>query len=192
MNRRSGILSRANTPIELTSLLDVIFLILFVVMLANKLTAANMVAQSTQLAQEAQAELVRTKTELETARKDLFTVQNNLSTYEGRVDMYEHFDVYAALVNVYVTYSHDNIREREIHVSGPDLEPEPLKFNENSENAAWNRLEKCLKEYIEKKAEESIPVIISYNREDILNRDEIKLSGMISSLQKTYTNLYHK
>ena len=192
MNRRSGILSRTNIPIELTSLLDVIFLILFVVMLANKLTAATMVQESTQLAEEAQAELIRTRSELETARRDLFTVQNDLSTYEGRVDMYEHSDVYAALVNVYVTYSHDNIREREIHVSGPGLEPEPIKFNSNTENAAWSRLEKYLSDYAEQKAEENIPVIVSYNREDILNRDEIKLSGIIHSLQKDYANLYNK
>ena len=210
MSRGKGVLERAGLPVELTSLLDVIFLILFVVMQSKQLSVMELQNKSEAQAaameaeleatraelEETKAELGRVTTELEETKKLLSSTQTDLTViernYEQRIDAYEHFDMYAAIVTVYITYDPENVKERAIRISGPNLEPDPIHFDSSNEMAAWNRMKKYLTAYAQGKEESGIPVILSVNGDGILHRDELRAETIFNGLRRDFGNVYVK
>lgn len=210
MSRGKGVLDRASLPVELTSLLDVIFLILFVVMQSKQLTVIDLqnkseaqaaameaeLAQTRQELEETKAELERVSAELEETKRLLNTAQTDLTvmerSYEQRIDAYEHFDMYAAIVTVYISSDADDVRKRVIRIAGPNLEPDPIHFDTTNETASWNRMKKYLTAYTQGKEESGIPVILSLNKDGILHRDEVRAASIFDGLRREFGNVYVK
>ena len=163
--------SKKDLIIDLTSLLDVIFIILLVVMVGEKDSSAQ---QQQDL--EEQIEQAENDKQL---YEDMLDTQNNLSKY-----------VYA--VSITVPYDKDEIHKREIMLLTEGSEPQtfPLIGNETAESLA------AFKESLAGSIADhtDCPVILSLNDDDekILYRDEKAVSGILYELSAEYDNVYIK
>lgn len=170
--------SRNDLTIDLTSLLDVIFIILLAVMVGQK----DASAQEQQDLDALQADAVAQIAQAENAQQlyeDMLDTQNNLSKY-----------VYA--VSITVPYDKDEIHKREIMLltEGSDPQTFPLIGNETAESLA------AFKESLAGSIADhtDCPVILSLNDDDekILYRDEKAVSGILYEISAEYDNVYIK
>lgn len=160
--------NRNDIVVDLTSLLDVIFILLLVVLCA----------QST----------MTYKLEDEQSRLDDATDQTEESKwlYDNQVDLVNN--VWA--VSVIVPYDENEITKRQIKflIRGEEIESIDLVGNDVTESI--NEFKNSLVEYIEQNKD--LPVILSLNEndEDILYRDEVMVNDVFNELVKTYSNVY--
>lgn len=177
MNRKNR-KSRNDLIIDLTSLLDVIFIILLAVMVGQKDASAQQ-QQDLDALQSAAAEQIEQAENAKQLYEDMLDTQNNLSKY-----------VYA--VSVTVPYNKDEIQKREIMLLTEGGEPQtfPLIGNETADSLA--AFKENLAASIVSHAD--CPVILSLNDDDerILYRDEKAVSGILYELSDEYDNVYIK
>lgn len=171
-NTRNGVL------IDLTSLLDVIFILLLVVVCSYNYEKQN----SLQAAAEVQESLESAVTDAEANSQiyaDMIDTQNNLQKY-----------VWAA--SIVVPYEPDEITTRHIKILREDAEILSIDLVGNDDAENIEKFKDCLKDYVEKFSDR--PVILSLNENDdkILYRDEKKVKEILDELTQNYKNVYIK
>lgn len=161
---------RGDILIDLTSLLDVIFIVLMIV-LCNQQNATNEVLaqqeEAVQLSEQAKAQLW---------------------LYSDQMDTVDQF----CMVSINARYDPNNVTTRHIYVqkNGKDIEQIDLRGNNTDEQ--FDRLEELLKEYIE--SNEDKPIIFSLNEgdESILYRDEKAIQKIFDDLKNSSKDVYIK
>lgn len=164
--------SRGDVVIDLTSLLDVIFILLLVVLCGQQGINENLKEKS--IEQEnavAQADATR-------------------EMYEDMIDMEDNIQQMVWAASIAVPYEKTEIAKREIKVlvEGEEIESFPLIGNDVEESI--NQFREVLIEYIE--SNQDRPVILSLNDNDdnILYRDETRVNDIMTELIETYNNVY--
>lgn len=164
--------SRGDIVIDLTSLLDVIFILLLVVLCGQQGINENLKEKS--IEQEnavAQADATR-------------------EMYEDMIDMEDNIQQMVWAASIAVPYEKTEITKREIKVlvEGEEIESFPLIGNDVEESI--NQFREVLIEYIE--SNQDRPVILSLNDNDdnILYRDETRVNDIMTELIETYNNVY--
>lgn len=170
-NRRNH---KSDILIDLTSLLDVVFILLLVVLCSQKTLYTNL--QNDQV--EAQSVLAEAN-----KQKEL---------YADLIDTEMNITQYVASVSISAPYDENTITQREIRVVFEGDEMKSFPLNGNSVGEAMNQF----KEYLWQKisGNKEIPVIISFNAgsDRILYRDELAIKEILSDLAKETNNLYFK
>lgn len=171
-NTRNGVL------IDLTSLLDVIFILLLVVICSYNYEKLK----SVQDAAAAQESLNAAVTEAEAnsmAYSDMIDTQNNLQKY-----------VWAA--SIVVPYEQDEITIRHIKVLTEDTEIITIDLVGNDVAGNIKEFRDSLTEYVKRHSDR--PVILSLNENDdsILYRDEKAIKEILDELTNSYSNVYIK
>lgn len=171
---------KSEIAIDLTSLLDVIFIVLLIVMCNQQFLAGDAkekLEQAEMLAQE--AEQVRTE-------------------YEQHAEKYKETDNYVLFIDVTATInSPANLSQRTICILTGAAEAAPYKI----ELAAGNEEDKYkeLETYIEKQIAAytdgeagSRPIILTVNKgdDDILYRDETAIIAVFDRLKERYEYVY--
>ena len=185
MKRRNSVIDRSNVLIELTPLLDVIFILLFIVMIARN-------SEMQQREEALQAQLEEANLNLVQVQQELQDTNAIKQTYADMLDTFTEFSSYASPVTIYVSYDYDDVRQRKVWVTGAAFEMEPVSFSPANENNAWARLTSALSTHIEEMEEANIPVILSCNHEQILRRDEEKVQAIMEEIAKEHSNVYLK
>lgn len=177
MNRKNR-KSRNDLIIDLTSLLDVIFIILLAVMVGQKDVSAQQ-QQDLDALQSAAAEQIEQAENAKQLYEDMLDTQNNLSKY-----------VYA--VSVTVPYSKDEIQKREIMLLTEGSEPQTFPLIGSNTADSLAAFKESLAASIASHAD--CPVILSLNDDDerILYRDEKAVSSVLYELSAEYDNVYIK
>lgn len=164
--------SRGDVVIDLTSLLDVIFILLLVVLCGQQGINENLKEKS--IEQEnavAQADATR-------------------EMYEDMIAMEDNIQQMVWAASIAVPYEKTEITKREIKVlvEGEEIESFPLIGNDVEESI--NQFREVLIEYIE--SNQDRPVILSLNDNDdnILYRDETRVNDIMTELIETYNNVY--
>ena len=164
--------------IDLTSLLDVIFIVLLVVM-AGQFTASK--NQENALADQ--------QTEAEAMMED---AENMIAVYEDMIDTMDNVNKYILAVSIAVPYNRDELHKREIKLlaEGNELKTFPLTGSDTEES--FNEFRDTLEDFI--KSNSDSPVILSLNDDDdkILYRDEKSVTEILSELSGEYDNVYIK
>lgn len=180
MNRKKR-KSKNDLIIDLTSLLDVIFIILLALMVGQK-EASEQEQHDLDALQAAAAVQIAQAKNAQQLYEDMLDTQNNLSKY-----------VYA--VSITVPYDPDNkgeihIREINLLIEGCEPQTFTLKGKETADTLA--AFKESLAASIANHAD--CPVILSLNEDDkkILYRDEKAVSGILSELSAEYDNVYIK
>lgn len=160
--------------IDLTSLLDVIFILLLVVLCGQSGIREG---------------LEQSNAEYEHARAQ---AEANHQLYEDQLEIADHLDKYVWAVSVVVPYDEKEITQRQIKLlkEGGEIESFDLVGNEVTGSA--KAFKESLTDYIRKYKDR--PVILSLNEEDdrILYRDEVMVNEIFVELSKEYTNVYIK
>lgn len=170
MKRQRESKNRGDILIDLTSLLDVIFILLMIV-LCNHQNATNEVLaqqeEAVQLTEQAKAQLQLCADQLDT------------------VDTF-------CLVSINARYEPNNVTTRHVYVqiNGKNIEQIDLRGNNTKEQ--FDQLEERLKDYIE--SNEGKPIIFSLNEgdESILYRDEKAIQKIFDDLKNSSKDVYIK
>ena len=172
MRRRRN--RRDELIIDLTSLLDVIFIILLVVICSQQLTKMKyedrqQVAENTVRDAEAVKEL-----------------------YEDQMETQDNLNEYVLKVSVYADFNPEQVTIRKIRILKESQEIESYDLIGADTAEAYAAFEADLVKYIQENSEK--PIIFSLNEGDekILYRDEKAILGIFEKLCDEYTNVYIK
>lgn len=158
--------------IDLTSLLDVIFIILLVVLLGQSNTQENL------LGTQAEAEQAQARAEAE------------YKLYEQQLELANTVNQMVWAASVVVPYDEEDVTKRTIMILKEGEEIERFELVGNNVTDAAEAFRKSLVAYIE--ANRNNPVILSLNEDDdtILYRDEVMVTEIFLELAKEYNNVY--
>lgn len=166
--------TKSDIIIDLTSLLDVMFIILLVV-LCGQLNVRDRLSQ--------------TQSDTEQLHEQ---VKNEYQLYADWVDTEDNLHKYVWAASVVVPYNKEEVTQREIKLlkEGSEIESFPLIGTEVSDSIAAFR--NSLVEFIKENKDQ--PVILSLNEADdnILYRDEVMVNEIFTELSKEYPNVYIK
>lgn len=166
--------SRGDIIIDLTSLLDVIFIILLVVLCGQQGISSDLNAKITE-AQE--------KEEQATDAKEL---------YEDMIHTEDNLQQLVWAASISVPYDKTEITKREIKVLVEGKEIESFTLVGNDVEESFENFRSELTGYIE--SNNGKPVILSLNENDdnILYRDEMRMKDIINEILSSYNNVYIK
>ena len=162
--RKVGRSSKGDVIIDLTSLLDVMFIILLVVLFGQKTVTADTQSKAEEAISQAEEE------------KRLYEEQQ------------EAFSSIWA-VSVIVPYDENEITKRHICI----LEKEEIKsidFVGNDTANARDEFKNYLVDYIKKNEDKPIMLSLNDDYKYILYRDEVMVNNIFDELIKTYRNVY--
>ena len=173
MRKRRGS-SKSDIIIDLTSLLDVIFIILLVVLCGQ--SSINQ-------------DLADSQTDVEPAKMQ---AETQYKLYEDQLELADSLNQLVCTVSVVVPYEKSDVTKREINIlkEGEEIEPIALVGIDTAE--AVSEFRESLVGFIQENADR--PVILSLNEEDdyILYRDEVMVHELFAELAKEYDNVYIK
>ena len=164
--------SKSDVLIDLTSLLDVIFIILLIVMWSQTTVESNL--------KQAQADTEFAKNQTE--------AEQNL--YEQQMEIADNINQYVFAVSVVVPYDKENVTYRTIQILKEGEEIESFELVGNNVKTSVEAFRASLVKFVD--ANKDRPVILSLNEHDdnILYRDEIMVTDIFYELTKEYNNVY--
>ncbi len=164
--RRDGIV------IDLTSMLDIIFIVLLVLVCYIKLSG-NSVAEEREALKE--------------QRKDLSRQQ---SIYEQQIEAINSKGEYVVFISVDSSFSEENPRKRNIFVLNSDKSngkpPEIPELDGQDINEGYMELNSYLSDYIGKNKDKIIVLTYNEGDKDILYTDEKEIDKIFTELQSAY------
>ena len=165
---------KSDVMIDLTSLLDVIFIILLVVLCGQSSMKENL----TQL----QADAKGTQAQAEQEYK----------LYKEQIEIADSLNQYVWAVSIMVPYDENDVTKRQIRFLKEGQEIEIIDLIGNDVTSAIETFKKSLTKYIQE--HEDRPVILSLNEDDdyILYRDEIMVNEVFLELANKFSNVYIK
>lgn len=208
MRRKNpGPSSLPNAPIDLTSLLDVIFIFLFVVMIGYALTAQKAEEAAEARVKTAEAEaleagkeaaeaaeaLKKAEEALAEAGQDLKEQRALAAAYEDRVRDYEGQVIgeRVKIVTISGSYDGDDSKIREMLVMLNGESPVSFSVTPDTQDRAFERIRRMVREYIEMFDEsDRTVVVISVNSTGIQRRDRQRLDVMIDEFTTEYSFVY--
>lgn len=205
MRRRNPATSTTSSPsIDMTSLMDVVFIFLFVVMIGYTIKCAQVeegASQEKVQAEQMQEEYETQLASLQEKENEYLAQEQLLNDMKGDV-----LGERVKLISIYCTYEKsDNDpslwnRQININVLNVDKTFETLVYTESTCKNAYNRVEDWLRTYIENESDkqddssksEMVIIVLSLNQDGgtILKKDHDALTNIIERLEKEYDNVY--
>ncbi|MBQ8613962.1 MAG: hypothetical protein IJ416_07095 [Ruminiclostridium sp.] len=181
---------RKSVIVELTSLLDVIFIMLFMVMNRSQNAAAQAQNTAAQEIAAAQSQVQTMQEEVDGYREIMDEVEaerEKLQTMNSKLNSYEVFDEYATIVSVFVI---DNTYKRTIKVDN-SVEAVNIDFDWDNMDYAGKSLEEALNSCINDSVN-PVFIVFSYNGDKLYRQDYNLVSETMTSVQGGYENVYIK
>ena len=168
--KRKGL--KSDIIIDLTSLLDVMFILLLVVLCSQS---------------RINERLEQSGAEYEQARNQ---AEETYRLYQDQMDMADQLNQYVWAVSVVVPYDENEITKRQIRLLKEGAEIESFDLIGNNVEDSAKDFKESLAGFIRNNKDN--PVILSLNEEDdnILYRDEVMVEEIFTELRKEYPNVY--
>ena len=197
--------NRSSAPIELTPLLDVIFIILFIVIISNALNTKKVTAEAESEAREARREVKRLESEaaardeeIESLAAQIFDQEAMAAQYEQRIDELEGSVIgrRVKIVSISCIYDEADTARRRLTAAAPDAESFTVDFTSDTAEMSFARLNNWLEQYIENNTRagadkaERVIIVLSVGSERILKRDREALDRIIVGLEAKYDDVY--
>lgn len=174
-HRLSG---KLKNTIELTSLLDVIFIVLMIVICNQQINMTAKTNEARVMMEEAADMQAEAK-----AQKEL---------YEQHNDTYAAINDQMDIITVYVDYKPSDIKNRQIRIMANDEELPMITLSPSNAKEAYGKFETALENRVAAAEASKKPVIISIDTTQILYRDEQAVEEIVSRLFDDHKNLYMK
>ncbi len=197
--------NRSSAPIELTPLLDVIFIILFIVIISNALNTKKVTAEAESEAREARREVKLLESEaaardeeIESLAAQIFDQEAMAAQYEQRIDELEGSVIgrRVKIVSISCIYDEADTTRRRLTAAAPDAESFTVDFTSDTAEMSFARLNNWLEQYIENNTRagadkaERVIIVLSVGSERILKRDREALDRIIAGLEAKYDDVY--
>ncbi len=188
MRRKNpGPSSLPNAPIDLTSLLDVIFIFLFVVMIGYALTAqkAEEAAEAAEALKAAEEELAEAGQELREQRGLVTAYENVVRDYESQV-----IGKRVKIVTISGSYDSEDSKNRLISIRLNESTIQ-VSITPDTMDSGYRRIRQMIKDYIDLFDDSKQTVVVfSVNSVGIQHRDRLKLDAMIDEFTTEYSFVY--
>lgn len=175
---------KARIDIDLTSMLDVIFIILIVVMCSAQFTAvsAQQAAEESMAEDdERQAAYEELVNENEDVKREYEEVKEQLDTFEEHKEMLENVNTEVAFVTLHADYDTADPKVRHFRlVKGDAAVIDNIEVTPENEEKAFEELLDKLSAYLSEN--EDKPVLMTLSDEQILYRDYNKLYEMLQGI----------
>ena len=188
MNRRFR--NRTNTNIDLTSLLDVIFILLMVVMVSQKVTQQQKYEQEVAKVEAAAAGMENAAAEAEKLKDAAADSKAMEQIYKEQLEAAQSVFDDVMIATVYVDYVPSDIKNRTIRLLINNETVTEIKVTPAEAGAAFLKFEDMLSQRIGEDPEK--PFILTLDETQILYRDEKSVRKIINRLSAKYENLYIK
>lgn len=165
-----------NVLIDLTSLLDVVFIVLLVVVCQLQGTKSA-IAQDQEDIQNQQA-----------------SIQSLQKTYEDQIESMDKVADYVAFISVNAHFD-SNLTTRHIVVMNSDKSseiPDIAELKGMSVTEGFSDLREYLESYIQENPERMVVLSLNEGDEDILYRDEKEIKRLFNELASQYPNIREK
>ena len=165
--------------IDLTPLLDVVFIVLIVILAGQD----NYSTEADRKYAEAEQYVKEVNASMEEIDAQNSVLQEQMSAYSS---LNEYFNV----VTVYAAYSTENRKLRTIYIKVNTDDAVTINLNPSNSSGAWLECRDYIEEIIKK--DESLPMILSLdsNRDEkMLYRDEQSINELFMDLTAKYRNL---
>ncbi len=182
MNRK--LKRRFDPVIDLTALLDVVFIVLLIVICnqqSRTITTEDALQEKLAAAEQTLAEADRMASEAEASK----------TMYEDRLDSVEQMQELVSVLTVEADYTPGNPSLRHLRLLG--LEDEEITVNEltpETQEAIMGAVAEDLEARV--KQADGKPVILSLKLDHILYRDEENVRQILTSLGEDHDNVYYK
>ncbi len=180
---RHRLSDRLQSNIDLTSLLDVIFILLLVVMCGQKLTTGEKLSTY-----EQQIETLSAERDEAVIREAQASEQEEL--YRQQVDTFENEFTYVTSVAISVSYLPTDIKNRKLTMLVNNEEPLVITITPENAAKAYDEFTAALSEVLDQKSD--IPAIVSLDTSRILYRDEKAVNGIMKNMLESHPNMYMK
>lgn len=164
--------------IDLTPLLDVIFIMLIVV-LTVQTQHGDDAAEKLEEAQRIEAE----------AKDQLSALDSQAITIQEQLETYHNLNEYINVITICADYQPSNRKYRTVYLVINDQERK-LSLNPSNGDTVWAEckaaIEQCLSE------NPDVPMIYSVLSSKMLYRDEQKIKSLFDELSSSYDNIYLK
>jgi hypothetical protein len=174
--------NKSDILIDLTSLLDVIFIVLLVVM-CNQLSYSEEV-------QAHEAELETYEDEIKDRELE---AENQYNLYSQALETQDNINQYVFAVSVYSAYDYNengNYKERHLALLKEGEEMQSWALSESSTKEQFIEFEQALDDYISDIPDKPVLLTLNENDEKILYRDEQKILSIFNDLSEKYSNVY--
>jgi len=170
--KRKG--TKGDVLIDVTSLLDVMFIILLVVLWGQN---------------RVEDDLKSTQTDATYAKSQAMA---EYQLYQDQMELADSLNQYVWAVSVVVPYNENEVTQRQIKLLQEGQEIKSFDLIGNNVSDSVKAFRECLVEYI--KENQDRPVILSLNEDDdyILYRDEVMVQEIFNELAGNYSNVYMK
>lgn len=174
--------AKSDILIDLTSLLDVIFIVLLVVIIRqHNLT-------------EIQKEQIEASTTAEEERKAAEEARAKYELYMDQLDTEEQLQKLSGSVSIYCYFNSENERERHVEILQKGSEQEVVSvelWGDNVEDQ-FEKVRAVLEEYVSANTDIPVYLSLSTKEEKILYRDERDILQIFLDLKETYSNIFLK
>ena len=170
--RRTKRGGKGDVLIDVTSLLDVIFIVLLVVLLGQSNVETSL--------KQAQAEAEEAKNQMNAEQM----------LYEQQLELADGINKYVFAVSVIVPYDKEDVTHREIKMLQEGKEIESFELVGNNVTEAVEDFKKSLVSYIEQNTTRPVILALNENDDNILYRDEVMVTELFLELTKQYSNVY--
>ena len=179
--KKKNILDKINIELDLTSLLDVIFIVLMVVMCHSIVETQNEKEKALEAVTEAEAG--------KSANMVYDELSASIKLYEARKDDIDNLENKVAFADLYVNVDQNDIKTRYIRFLLKDnLLIEEMEVNPDNEGSVYLEFQSKLEEYLTANAD--VPVLLTLDESDILYRDHVKMEEILGELSQDYDNLF--
>ncbi len=175
MSRRKTF-DKINIALDLTSLLDVIFLVLMVVMCSSH----------------------NNVNEINEVQKDLEEAKSTIEMYEAHEDDIENLSERVVFLTIRADFDAEDPTRRTVKImTGDDLKgAEQIDITAEDEEEKYTEIKEKVTSVLagvsgaDSDEAETIPVWVTLSDENILYRDWVKFDEMLGELKGSYPNLY--
>ncbi len=194
---------RKSAVIELTSLLDVIFIMLFMMMGRGQEAVRDSMNEAKEMQDSANAEIRQIKNEysakleeLEKREAALEAEENNIGALQSRIDGYEEFDRFATIVTIELKTKSDGKRE----ITVTDNKSNKLKTAANTivsdvSSELGNKLGLLLKDSyitdVNDDASDIVCIVFKYDPAVTLVGDRRKIESAIEEMTGKSDNFFY-
>lgn len=163
--------NRTGISLDMTPLLDVIFIVLMVVL-----------CHQTMDAQTTQQDLKQL-----TNQRDEAVAENEM--HESQLHAYEDANNLVAYITLRADYATQDPKTRHIQLAYNDsVAFEEITITPETAERGYTLFENNMKQFLNEKKD--MPVLIVLNEDHILYRDQMEISRILGELDEQYTNLY--
>ena len=168
--------------IDLTPLLDVIFIFLIVVLTFQEdfdKSADEKLTTAQQIEQNANAKIEQNELDVKDA---IAEANGRTDTMQEQLDTYMHLYDSINVVTIYASYTPSNRKYRTVHVKINANEMWEKEINPSNEEAVWVECQKYIEDELANSSKLPIPTLFSVSNEKMLYRDEQSIMSLYEKL----------